>query len=167
MRAGSVVEKEAASRVGAEADGGLGSFDYYFGCGTGEGGEQPIQAVFAGNILDAPGLILLQQFIVAFGDAKDGVHGFDPLAGDSFFSDHSGEYAMERFAEAVGFSEQGICRLGVAFGQEQEARAPLGGDNPRSLQEGNQFLPMKFARMGGSIDEVKGETSSQERIGRC
>jgi hypothetical protein len=34
---------------------------------------------------------------VALGDAEEGIHRFDPLAGDSFLSDHGREYAMQRF----------------------------------------------------------------------
>jgi len=96
-RARGVVEEEAASRVGAEANGGSRSFDDNLRGGTGDGGEQPVETVFAGDVLDAPGLILLQEFVVALGDAEEGIHRFDPLAGDSFLSDHGREYAMQRF----------------------------------------------------------------------
>ena len=117
MRAGSVVEEEAASQVGAEANGGSRSFDDNLRGGTGDGGEQPVQAVFAGDVLYAPGLILLHQFVVAFRDAEEGVHRFDPLASDSFLSDHGREYAMQRFPETVGLIQEGIRGLGVILGQ--------------------------------------------------
>jgi len=95
MRARSVVEKEAALRVGAEANRGLGAFDDDLRGGTRDGGEQPVQAVIAGDILDAPGLVLLQEFVVAFGDAEDGVDPFNPFPGDALFSDHRGEHELE------------------------------------------------------------------------
>jgi hypothetical protein len=60
---------------------------------------------------------LLQQLVVAFGDAEEGVHRFDPLPGDSFFSDHGREYAMKGFPEAVGFFKKGIRGLRVTLGQ--------------------------------------------------
>jgi hypothetical protein len=105
MGARGVVEEKAAARIGAQANRSLRPFHDDFRGGTGNGGEQPVQAVFAGDILDAPGLILLEQFVVALGDPQDGVHGFDPLAGNAFFSDHSGKYALKRFAEVLGFFE--------------------------------------------------------------
>jgi len=94
MCARGIIEEKAASRIGAQANGSFRSFDDDFRSGTGNGGEQPVQAVFAGDILDAPALILLQQFVVALGDAEDGVHRLDPLAGDAFFADHGCEHAM-------------------------------------------------------------------------
>lgn len=144
MRARSIVEEKTAPQIGAQAKGGFCSFDDNFRGGTRDGCKQPIQAVIARDILDAPGLILLQQFVVAFGDAEDGVHRFDPFPGDSLSSDHGGEHAMKRFTEAVCFFEKGIRGLRVTLGQKEESGATLGRDNSRCLEEGDEFFPEKL-----------------------
>lgn len=164
MRARRIIEEKAASRIGAETNGGFRSFDHDLGGGTGDGGEQPVQTVFAGDIFDAPGLILLQQFVVALGDAKDRVHRFDPILGDSFFSGHGGEHTMQRFPEAVGFIEKSVRGLRIALRQQEEAGAALRGDNARSLQERYKLIPMKLSRVDGSIDKIERKTACQERI---
>jgi len=165
MRARSVVEKKAASRVGAEANRGVGAFDDDLRGGARDGGEQPVQAVIAGDILDAPGLRLLQQFVVAFGDAEDGVDRFNPFPGDALFSDHGREHAMKRFPEPMGFLEKRFRRLRVTLGQDEETGAPLGGDNARCLEESDEFLPMQLLGTGSGIDEIEGEASAQESVG--
>jgi hypothetical protein len=165
MRARSVVEKKSASRVGAQVNRGLGAFDEDLRGGTRDGREQPVQAVIASDILDAPGLRLLQQFVVAFGDAEDGIDGFNPFPGDALFSDHGREHVMKRFPEPMGFIEKGFRRLTVTLGQDKEAGAPLGGDNARCLEESDEFLPMELLGSGSGIDEIEGEASAQERVG--
>jgi hypothetical protein len=164
MRARCVVEKKAAPRVGAQANGGSRSFDDNIRGGTDDGGEQPVETVFAGDVLDAPELILLQQLIVAFCYAEEGVHRFDPLTGDSFLPDHGREYAMQRLSKAVGFFEKSVGGLGVALGQEQQSGAPLRRDDARSLEECNKFFPMKLSRRRGSVDEVEGQASAEESV---
>lgn len=165
MRARSVVEKKAASRVGAEANRGLGAFDDDLCGGTRDGGEQPVQAVIASDILDAPGLRLLQQFVVAFGDAEDGIDRFNPFPGDALFSDHGREHALKRFSEPMGFIEKRFRRLGVTLGQDEEAGASLGGDNARCLEESDEFLPMELLGTRGGIDEIESEASAEESRG--
>ena len=69
MRAGIVVEKEAAGGIGATANGGAGALDEEFGGGTSDRGEQPFEAAFARDKLEGPGAVAGDELVVALGDA--------------------------------------------------------------------------------------------------
>jgi len=60
----------------------------------------------------------------------------------------------------MGFIEKRFCRLGVTLGQDEEAGAPLRGDNARCLEEMDQFLPMELLGMWRGIDEIESQASS-------
>src|SRR5437660_8946741 len=51
-RAGSIVEKQAASRIGAQAEPRTRALGNHFGRGTGHGGEQPLKATLPGDEFD-------------------------------------------------------------------------------------------------------------------
>ena len=69
MRAGIVVEKEVAGRIGAPANGSTQAFDKELGGGTGDGGEEPFETAFARDKLQEPRAVARDEFIVALGDA--------------------------------------------------------------------------------------------------
>lgn len=129
MRTRSIVEEKTASRIGAQANAGFCPFDDYLRGGTRDGSKQPVQTVFARDILDPPGLVFLHQFVVTLGDAEYAVDRLDPLPGDSFFPDHRRKHAMQRFPESLRFLQKAIRRLRVALRQDEEASTSLGGDD--------------------------------------
>lgn len=69
MRAGIVVEKEAAGGIVATANRGARPLDQEFGGGTSNSGEQPFEATFARNELEGPGAVTGDELVVTFGDA--------------------------------------------------------------------------------------------------
>ena len=69
---------------------------------AGHSGEQPIKAAFASNEFDSPGAILVNQFVVPFGNPKDFVHRFDPFFSYLLLSMHGREHFAQRTAEPPG-----------------------------------------------------------------
>ncbi len=69
VRAGSVVEKKAAVRIGTETQPRPRSFGDDFGRGARHGSEQPVQTAFPGDKLDLQIMVCKDKFIVPFGDA--------------------------------------------------------------------------------------------------
>jgi len=69
MRTGTVVKEQAASWVGAAADGSTRTFDEEFSSGAGKGGQEPVEATLAGHKLEGPGTFVGHEFVVTFGDA--------------------------------------------------------------------------------------------------
>ena len=90
-RAGGIIEKEPAVRVAADAQAGTGTFCDELGCRTGDGGEEPVQATFAGDEFQAPFAVLLEDLVMAFGDAQDLIDRLDPIAQQGFFAEERAE----------------------------------------------------------------------------
>ena len=84
MRARGIIEKEATGRIGANAKGRAGAFGDQLSGGTCDGRQEPIQTAFAGDKFQAPCAVLLQEFVVPFGDAQDFVDWFNPFTGNGF-----------------------------------------------------------------------------------
>ena len=79
VRAGGIVEKETASRIGAQPQPRLRAFRDDVGRGTGHRGEQPLEAALPGDKFDFPIAVARNKFFVPFGDAQDFVHRRDPF----------------------------------------------------------------------------------------
>src|SRR5580704_5106721 len=90
-RARVIIEKEPARRVEADAKAGIWTFRNEFRGRARNGCEKPVQTAFAGDELQAPFTILLEELVVAFGDAQDFVDRFDPIPGKNFFAEQSPE----------------------------------------------------------------------------
>ena len=82
-----VIEEEAASGIGATAHRGIGTFNEEFGGGTRNGGEEPFEATFAGDKLQAPAFGARNEFVVAFREAQQVVDGLDPDLREGFLFD--------------------------------------------------------------------------------
>jgi len=108
MRAGIVVEKEAAGGVGATADRSAGTFDEELGGGTCERGEEPVQAAFACDKLEGPGSFVRDQLIMAIGDAKNLVDRFNPGRGEWLLVDNGCENGAKRFAKTQDAEKDGV-----------------------------------------------------------
>lgn len=75
-----VVEKEAAVRVGTDAKAGGCTFRDELGCRTSDGGKEPVQTTFASDEFQAPFTVLLEEFVMAFGNAEDFIDWLHPIS---------------------------------------------------------------------------------------
>ena len=121
MRPGVVVEKKAASRIRAAANGSSGAFDEKLGGGTGDRGEEPLEPTFSGHELQRPGAFEEYQFVMPFGDAQDFVYRLRPGRRERLFVHNAGEHGAETLAKAKGAEEHGID--GAGFRSEKRAKA--------------------------------------------
>jgi len=103
-RAGSIVEKKAASRIGAQAQPGVRALGNRFGRGTGHGGKQPLKAALSGNEFDFPIAVAGDKFVVPFGDAQDVVDRLDPFARYPFPVEESFEGHAQRGSKPLGLA---------------------------------------------------------------
>jgi len=100
---GSVIEKQAALRIGAHANRRIRSLGNDFGCRSGDGGKKPLEALLARHKLQGPspgGLVggsQLLQLIVAVGKLKDLIDGMHPRGIDSRAHGH----CLERGTQAI------------------------------------------------------------------
>jgi hypothetical protein len=123
VRAGIVVEEEAAGGICAAADGGMRAFDEELGSGTGESGEEPVQPAFAGDELEGPRAATKSQFIVAFRYAKNFIDRLDPRSREVLLVDGGGKNSAERLAKAEDAEQRGIDGLGLC----EKKRTETGG----------------------------------------
>jgi len=119
MCAGIIVEEKAAGGVGAAANRGARTFDEEFGGGAGDGGEEPIQAAFAGHELECPGTVAGDEFIVTFGNAENFVDRLGPGGGKGLAVDKASKDGAERFAESENAQEDRID--GLRFSGEKRS----------------------------------------------
>ena len=75
-----VIEKEAAAWVGADAKAGGYTFRDEFGGRASDGGKEPVQTTFASDEFQAPFTVLLEEFVMAFGNAKDFIDWLYPVS---------------------------------------------------------------------------------------
>ena len=82
VRTGSVVEKQPASGIGAQAQPCPRAFGDDFRGRARHGRKQPLQAAFACDELNFPVILDRDQFVVPFGDPEDFVNRFNPFPQD-------------------------------------------------------------------------------------
>lgn len=108
---------------------------------TGDRSEQPIEATFARDEFDSPRAVLVNQFVVPFGDAKDFVDGLDRFHGYLLLSVHGGEHFSKRSAEPPGLQEQSFRCLRIGLGQSKKLCAAFRRDDASDFQEKNEPVP--------------------------
>jgi hypothetical protein len=141
MRPGVVVEKKAASRIRAAANGSSGAFDEKLGGGTGDRGEEPLESTFPGNELQRPGAFAEYQFVMSFGDAQDFVHGLRPGRRERLFVHNRGEDGAETLAKAEGAEEDGIDGSGLRGEKRAKTRGTVLRDQPSVDEESDKLIP--------------------------
>jgi hypothetical protein len=124
-RARVIIEKEPTRRVGADAQVGTWAFRDEFGGRTRNGCEKPVQTAFAGDELETPFTVLLEEFVVAFGDAQDFVDRFDPIAGKSFFAEQCPKDLTESSVKPLGLAKEGSGTLRIILRKSEEFGAPF------------------------------------------
>src|SRR5215472_248363 len=104
VRAGGIVEKKAASRIGAQAQPRLRAFGDDVGRGTGHRGKQPLEAALPGDEFNFPVAVARDKFFMPFGDAQDFVHRLDPFP----------EYPLPAEESIEGHAQRGTKPPGLA-----------------------------------------------------
>jgi len=104
-RARRIIEKEVTIRVGTGAESGTWTFRDEFGGGTRDGGKEPVQATFTGDKFQAPIAVLLDEFVVPFGNAQDFIDRFDPISQKGFLTEESAERLLKGSMESLGLAE--------------------------------------------------------------
>lgn len=165
VRAGIVVEEEAAGGIGTTANGGT-RLDQEFGGGTGDRREQPFEAAFPRDKLQGPCAIAGDEFVVSFGDAKNLVNGLDPGRRIMFFIDDRRKDGAKRLTKAANAEQDGVDSLRFVEQQRTKAGGTFFGNETRVREEGDEFLPREVVGGRRAIGEVEGEASGDKVRGR-
>src|SRR5580693_2557769 len=115
-----VAEEHAAGGIGADADFRGFALQQDFGSRTRDGGEQPVEAGFAGDKLESPASIGLSQFVVTLGDAQDIVDRRGPRGRNWLALDQGGENFAERIAQVDRAGQQAMGCSRISFGKAEE-----------------------------------------------
>lgn len=161
MRAGIIVKEKLAGRVGAAPDGCGASFDDQFGGGARNRGEEPFEAALAGDVLQAPRILLEHELVVALGDAQDVVDRFNPSTGYTLPRYDRGEDGTQGFAETQDAQEQGVNRLRLRSEKRPQAGGAFLGDEAGVLEKDDELIPGKIAARG-RVGKIQGQTAGDE-----
>jgi hypothetical protein len=165
VRARVVIEEQAARGISANADRGVGAFDEELGGRTRDGGEEPLEAAFAGDEFQAPAFGAGNEFVVAFGEAKQIVDGLDPAFGERLFLHEGREDGADGFAQTKDFQENGVHGLGLTVKKGMKAGRTFGSDDAGVDEEGDEFVPGEVMCGGSGIGEIEGKATGDE-VGR-
>ena len=105
-RARIVVEEKTTLWIGANPEARAGALSDDLRSGSGDGGEQPVQAAFSRDEFYFVAAIFSDQFVVAFGDAQDGVYRLNPFPGQLLFSEHGREQLAQGSSELLGLQKE-------------------------------------------------------------
>gem|GEM_PF-6730210 len=111
-----IIKKQSARRVGADAKACAWAFGDDFRGGTRDSCKQPFQTAFAGYEFQAPRTVLLEKFIVSFGDAQNFVDGLDPVTENGFLAEQRAESFMQGRIQPLGFAEECAGALRIVLG---------------------------------------------------
>ena len=157
-----VIEEEAACRVGANADRRIGPFDDQFCSGTGNGGEKPLEAAFPGHEFQPPAFDAGDKLVVALGETKQIVDGFDPALGEGLLLHEGREDGADGFAQTKDFQENGVHGLRFGLEEKMKARRSFGGDDAGVDEEGDELVPGEVMCGGRGIGEIEGQAPGDE-----
>lgn len=166
MRARMVVEKEAAGGIGTAANRRARALHEEFGGGAGDGGEKPFEPALARNEMEGPGTVARDEFVVAFGNAKDFVDGFHPRARERLPFHDRGEHGAQGLAQTKDAEKNGIDGERFRGGEGAEPGRTLFGNQPPIDKERDKFVPGEVVSRRSEIGEIKGGAASNEGHGR-
>lgn len=95
--------------------------------------------------------ILLDELVVAFGNAKDFIDRFNPIAHKGFFMEERMEAALKRGVEPLGLAEECVGASRVILGQSEELGAAIRGDDSSNQKKAEKFLP---GEIGGGVEFI-------------
>jgi hypothetical protein len=101
---------------------------------------------------------LLQQFVVALGDAQDLIDRLDAVGRNRFFVEQSPESFCERSAKPLGLVKEGSCALRIPLGKSKQLGASFGRNDAGQKEKAKKFFP------GGAefVDEINGEAATDQ-----
>lgn len=119
MSAGSVVEEEPASRVGADAKWRGRTFRDDFRRGTRYSREQPLQAFFAGHEFEAPCCVVAKEFVMALSDAERFIDRLNAVTADLRAANDGVKRFLQSGVERLGSGEKRVRTLSVDLRQRK------------------------------------------------
>ena len=151
-----IVEKKTASGVGADSQGNPRAFRNDFGGRTRDCGEKPVQTSFAGDEFQAPRITMLEQFIMAFGDAQDVVQGFHPVPVNRIFSEQRNQDSPQGGMELLSFGEERARAARVVLRKCEQLGTSFRGNNTCKQKKTKQFFPRETGRGSKVVREIDG-----------
>jgi hypothetical protein len=162
MGARVIVKKQPARGIRAAPYRDFGSFHEQLGRGSGDGGEQPLEAAFAGDELQPPGIAALNEFVVAFGDTEEFIDRFDPVFGEWLSFHDGGKDRADGFLQAKHLEEHGIYGLRLGEQQGPQAGGPFLRHDPGGGEKPHAFFPGKMSGRRRCIRKVEGQAAGDE-----
>jgi len=162
VRAGVIVEKEAAGGIRAATNGSARPFDEKIGGRTGDGGEEPVKAALACNELEGPCTFTKDEFIMPFRNAQNFVDRLGPGRRKRLFVGDRSENGSERLAKAKGAKEDDVDGAGFRGKKRSEARCAILGDESGVHEEGDKLVPGEMANRR-DVGKVEGQAASDKR----
>lgn len=120
-RARSVIEKEAASWVGANSEARPGTLGNDLSSGPSDCRQEPIQTALASDKFQSPDVALQEKLVMPFGNAQDFVEGFDPVSGNSFLLEQGAEDLLQGCVQPLSFAEKRVRALGVDLRKSEQS----------------------------------------------
>jgi hypothetical protein len=106
--------------------------------------------------------VLLDELVVALGNAKDFIDRFNPIAQKGFFMEERVEGALERGVEPSGLGEERVSASRVVLGQSEELGAAIRGDDSSNQKKAEKFLPGEIGRRVEFVGKIEGESPTDE-----
>jgi len=109
--------------------------------------------------------VLLEELVVALGNAKDFIDRFNPIAHEGFFMEECVKGALERGVEPLGLGEECVGTSRVVLGQSEELGAAIRGDDSSNQKKAEKFLPGEIRGRVEFVGKIEGESSTDELNG--
>ena len=106
--------------------------------------------------------VLLDELVVAFGNAKDFIDRFNPIALKGFFIEERVEGTLKRSVQPLGLAEEGVGASRVILRQSEELGATIRGDDSSNQKKAEKFLPGEIGGRVEFIGKIEGESSTDE-----
>jgi hypothetical protein len=106
--------------------------------------------------------VLLEELVVAFGNAKDFIDRFNPIARKGFFMEERVEGALKRGVEPLGLAEECVGASRVILGQSEELGAAIRRDDSSNQKKTEKFLPGEIGGRVEFVGKIEGESSTDE-----
>jgi len=135
VRAGGIVEKQPALRVGTCAEAGVAALGDNVCARSRNRGKKPFEAAFPRDKLALPLPLLLHKLVVTLRNAKDLVDGFNGGMTRNLFANHRAKAFTEGSAKTVCSAEKRVGSGRVRAGKGEQLSAAPGGDNATQEKE--------------------------------
>lgn len=141
---------------------GLAAFGEYFCGGAGDGGEKPIESIFASHEFKLPTAIFGEKFFMALGNSQNFIDGVHPIERDRFLANQRGENLAQTTSEMAGFREEGVGRLRVGLWKRQQLGAAFWRNDSGDEKEFKQGFPGEILGGRVRVGEVYGQPTTDK-----